>query len=159
MPVTRSDLFEGRGKCCLKHYRTLNMDIQCSVGLPSPRTTCTASSQQYFRLILVCLEANEKLAIWRREHDGRDPSLITGSSPICSNMSQIFTNKTTSPHLKAATSSIFMAASKHRCKMMKLLSLWVNCSVFAKETLEKLSSSPVCGILHVQEGQNSRSST
>lgn len=109
-----------------------------------------------FQTHLVCLEANEKLAIWRREHDGYDPSLMTGTSPSCSNVSQSLTNKTTSPYLTVATSSIFLAASKDRCKMMKLLSRFPMGNLFAKETLEKLSSSPVYSMLNIQGRQNSR---
>lgn len=79
-----------------------------------------AFSLQYFRHILVCLEGNEKLATWQREHDDFDASLTTGTSPTCSNMSSVLSNKTSSPYLTAPMPSIFMAASKHRLKVTKL---------------------------------------
>lgn len=128
--MTRSDLFGGRGKYCLKHCSTPNMSIQCSVGLLSPGKTRTASSQQYFRFILVCIEANEKLVIWRKQHDSCDPSLTAATSPSCSSMSQILTNKTSSAYLTVAVPSIFMATSKYWCKMMKLLSRFPMGKVF-----------------------------
>lgn len=78
-------------------------------------------SLQIFRVILVCLKGNEKLAIWQRQHGGFDPSLTTGISPSCSNMSSVLSNKTSS-YLTVPMSSIFMAARKHRFEVMKLQS-------------------------------------
>lgn len=143
-----------------KHYSTPNMNIQHSVCTSSePWDNMHSLLSAIFQTYLVCLEANEKLANWRREHDGSDRSHITGTSTSCSNVSQISTNKTTSLYLTVATSSVFMAASKDRCKMMKLLSRFPMRKLFEKETLEKLSTSPVYSMLNIERRQNSRPST